>query len=330
MKRRPALLILLPLLLIAALAWFVLSRRAGDGALDLSGTVEATESELGFTVAGRLEMLAVDEGDTVGVGQELARLDRAETEARRAQAAAQAASARAVLRELERGSRDEEIAQARAALAAADDLVVDAERDLERARSLRADDLASQQALEKAETTLKVARSQRDQAREALRLVEAGPRRERIESARATLAAAEASVKAFDATLANMVVRAPFAGVVTVRNRRLGEIVPAGSPVLTVLNREDRWVRVYVPETRIGAVHVGQRAAIATDTFRDKRYEGSVATIASEAEFTPKTVQTREERVKLVYAVKVRIIGDSSHDLKPGMPADVLLEGPAK
>jgi HlyD family secretion protein len=97
-----------------------------------------------------------------------------------------------------------------------------------------------------------------------------------------------------------------------------------------VMNPGDRWVRIYVPEDRVGAVKIGGRASITTDTFRGRAYEGHVEFIASEAEFTPKTVQTREERVKLVYAVKVRITGDPGQDLKPGMPADVRLEGTPK
>jgi HlyD family secretion protein len=93
------------------------------------------------------------------------------------------------------------------------------------------------------------------------------------------------------------------------------------------MNPNDRWVRIYVPETKIGAVKTGGDATITTDTFPDKPYRGVVVFIASEAEFTPKTVQTAEERVKLVYAVKVRITDDPSQDLKPGMPADVRLDG---
>ena len=137
---------------------------------------------------------------------------------------------------------------------------------------------------------------------------------------------AEASVAGFDAALAQMVVRAPFAGVVTVRHREPGEIVAPGSPVLTVLDPADRWVRIYVPEPRLGSVALGAPAAITSDTYQDRDYRGEVRFIASEAEFTPKTVQTAEERVKLVYAVKVAITGDSAFELKPGMPADVRLE----
>uniref|UniRef100_A0A832I444 HlyD family efflux transporter periplasmic adaptor subunit n=1 Tax=Eiseniibacteriota bacterium TaxID=2212470 RepID=A0A832I444_UNCEI len=328
MSRRPALVVVPVLVVVAAAVTFLTVRRGGpDDALEATGTVEATEAALGFTVPGRLEAVRADEGDTVAAGQPLAWLERAETLARREQAAAQAAGARAALAELERGSRPEEIAAARAAAQAAADRLADAERDAARARALRERGVVSAQDLDKALTALEVARSARVQAAEQLRLVELGPRRERIESARAQLAAAEAAVRTLDATLAQMEVRAPFPGLVTVRHREPGEIVAAGSPVVTVLHRDDRWVRIYVPEHRIGAVRVGQRAAIANDTFRARRYAGRVVAIASQAEFTPKTVQTREERVRLVYAVKVRVTGDPAWDLKPGMPADVVLEG---
>jgi HlyD family secretion protein len=136
---------------------------------------------------------------------------------------------------------------------------------------------------------------------------------------------AQALVRQVGAQLANAVVVAPFGGIVTVRQRQPGEIVAPGAPVVTVANFDDRWVRIYIAENRLGAVSIGQVATITTDTYRDRSYPGTVSFIASEAEFTPRNVQTTEERVKLVYAVKVRITGDSTLALKPGMPADVVL-----
>jgi HlyD family secretion protein len=322
---------LVPVLLLvvaAAVTAVVLSRRGGaGGALELSGTVEATEAELGFTTSGRVEAVHVREGDTVRAGAELAVLDRAEMTARRDQAQAQVEAARAALMELQRGARPEEVRQARAATQAAAERMAEAQREAQRAERLLSEALVSAQEAERARTAVEVARRQHEQAREAQRLVELGPRRERIQVARASLAAAEASVRNLDASLANMVVRAPFDGVVTVRQREPGEIVQAGTAAVTLLDRNDRWVKVYVPETRMAAVRIGQPARITTDTFRDRRYAGVVSYIAPQAEFTPKTVQTREERVKLVYAVKVRITGDPAGELKPGMPADVVLEG---
>lgn len=328
MKPNPRLLIAVPVVIaVAVLIVVALVRRgAGDGALEASGTVEAIEAELGFTVPGRIEAVAVQEGDTVRAGDELAHLDRAETLARRDQAAAQARAARAALLELQRGARPEEIAQARAAAQAAEDRLAEARREFERMEALRKGDVVSVQDYDKSKTAFDVAGANARQAREALQMTEAGPRRERIEAARASHASAEAQVASLEATLANMVIRAPFAGLVTVKHHEPGEIVQAGAAAVTLLNRDDRWVKIYVPETRIGAVGVGQKASITTDTYAGRTFEGEVSYVASQAEFTPKTVQTREERVKLVYAVKVRITGDPGHVLKPGMPADVVLE----
>jgi len=312
---------------VGAALWAAFGRdRGGDHVLSASGTVEATEARIGFQASGRIETIGAREGDAVKAGAVLAELDRAETEARRQQASAQAAAARAFLRELERGSRPEEIAQGRSALAAAAERVRDAQRDLDRTKALFEGGAVSREAFDKARLTLDLAQSQHDQAREQVTILETGPRREKIDAQRAQLAQAEAAVRVIEATLAAMTIRAPFDGVVTVRHREPGEIVAAGSPVLTIMNPDDRWVRIYVPETRIGAVRVGQAATITTDTFPEKTYRGEVSVIATEAEFTPKTVQTTEERVKLVYAVKVRVTGDPARDLKPGMPADVRLD----
>jgi len=312
---------------VGAALWAAFGRDRGrDHALSASGTVEATEARVGFQASGRIETIGAREGDAVKAGAVLAELDRAETEARRQQASAQANAVRAFLRELERGSRPEEIAQGRAVLAAAAERVRDAQRDLDRTKTLFEGGAVSREALDKARLALDLAQSQHDQAREQVTILETGPRREKIDAQRAQLAQAEAAVRVIDATLDAMTIRAPFDGVVTVRHREPGEIVAAGSPVLTIMNPDDRWVRIYVPETRIGAVRVGQAATITTDTFPEKTYRGEVSVIATEAEFTPKTVQTTEERVKLVYAVKVRVTGDPARDLKPGMPADVGLE----
>jgi len=310
-----------------SLLWLVAACAARRDGLQASGTVEATEADLGFSVAGRIEAVLVQEGDTVRAGAELARLDRSETSARRDQAATQAKAAQASLLQLERGSRPEEIRQARANAQAAADKATDAQRDADRARPLLEQKVISQQDYDKTMTALQVAKSQSDAMKAAQRLVELGPRREQIDAARADVASAEAAVRTYDAMLANMVIHATVPGIITVRHHVAGETVASGAPVVTLLNRDDRWVKIYVPETRVGAVHIGQAATIRNDTFRNKRYPGTVSFVSSEAEFTPKTVQTRDERVKLVYAVKVRISGDPGYELKPGMPVDVELQG---
>ncbi|HZM17193.1 MAG TPA: HlyD family efflux transporter periplasmic adaptor subunit [Candidatus Krumholzibacteria bacterium] len=325
---KPKKRMLAPVVLVLGIGTYaVLSRdRSPQGSFVASGTVEATEAQLGFQTAGRIETVGAREGDAVGVGDELGRLDRAEMQARHEQAQAEIEANRAVLSELERGSRSEEITQAEAARTEAAQRREDAERDLERTRRLREGGAVSQESLDKAALALDVARSLEQQAEQHWQLVRSGPRREKIAAQRAQLAQAEAALRVIDAMLEHMVVRAPFAGVVSVRHHEPGEIVAAGTPILTVLNRGDRWVRIYVPEHRLAAVRLGAPAFITCDTYPGKDYRGEVSFIASEAEFTPKSVQTTEERVKLVYAVKVRILEDPRSDLKPGMPVDVRLE----
>lgn len=264
---------------IVGLAIFFVTQFLGNGGdgLSASGTVEATEAQLGFQAAGRIEFIKPREGEAVKQGEVLARLDTRETEARLAQSRAQFNSTTLRLKE--------------------------AERDVARSQTLLAGGAIGREAYDKTLLAFNVVQSEHAQAR--------------------------ASVQAIEAVLANMIIRASFDGVTTVRHREPGEIVPGGAPVLTVMNPDDRWVRIYIPENHIGAVHLGHKAAITTDTWPGKQYAGDVTYIAAQAEFTPKNVQTAEERVKLVYAVKVRIADDAKFELKPGMPADVRLQGPA-
>ena len=326
MERKRLLPIAAAVIVILFAAWFLLLRgKGGDGPLDASGTVEATDAQLGFEAAGRIDTILVHEGDRVTAGQELARLDRAELNARRQQATAQLAAAQATLTELERGSRTEEVQQGRDQLTAANQRLADAQRDLDRTKRLFDGGAVAREVLDKAQLAFDVAQSQHDQAAQQFQLLQIGPRPERIQAQRAAVAATFATVQQVNALLGNAVIRAPFDGVVTVKDREIGETVSPGAPVLTVTNLNDRWVRIYIPETRIGAVHLGEGARITADTYGGRIYRGEVSFIASEAEFTPKNVQTRDERVKLVYAVKVRITSDSTYDLKPGIPADVQL-----
>lgn len=326
MKRRRIVAVPVALVVLGAVAWLAFRPAAPDErGLAASGTVEATYADLGFQTAGRITEVAVREGDRVEAGAVLARLDDTEIRARAAHAEAQLAAARALLAELERGARPEELRQAEAAAEAAARRLDEAARALERIRHLHDGGAVSREALEQSETAHAVARAQYDQAREQLELVRRGPRPERIDAQRAAVRQAEAAVEQVAAALAYTEIRAPFAGLVTIRHREPGETVAPGVPVVTLMDTGDRWGRIYVREDRIGRVRIGQPARIRSDTFRDREYDGRVVHIAGEAEFTPRNVQTEEERTKLVYAVKVAITGDPDFDLKPGIPADVRL-----
>ena len=184
----------------------------------------------------------------------------------------------------------------------------------------------SQRVFDNQETALELAQSDYETAQERLRVLESGPRAERIAAQRAALAQAEAVLAQAEATLDYAMIRAPFEGIISVRHREPGETVPAGSPVLTVRNLNDRWVRIYVREDEVGRISIGQDATISADSYPERTYTGTVVFLSSEAEFTPRNVQTTEERVKLVYRVKVQITGDESQDLKPGLAADVRID----
>jgi HlyD family secretion protein len=301
------------------------SMSASDAADDIlaSGTVEARQADLGFQLAGRVEAIGAREGDRVVAGAELASLENAELEAQRAMAAAQQRAAQAQLDELLAGSRREEIARARAALDVAVERREAARRDVDRLRPLAEKELVSRQDFDHQRTALGVAEGEASKAGEDLQLLEKGPRKERIEAQRASVAQAAATVARIDATLAQSVLRAPFGGTIVVKHREAGEAIPAGAPVLTIRDLGDRWVRLYVPGDEVGRLHLGQKATVTADGWADRKYAGTISHIASVAEFTPRNVQTTKDRVKLVYEVRVRITGDSAVDLKPGIPADV-------
>ena len=325
MNRRKVLIPVAVLIIAAIVLKVTVFKGDADADLAASGTVEATEAQLGFQSPGRIAAIRVREGDAVRTGDTLAKLDDAELAARRTQAQAALAAAQALLAALRAGSRSEERVSAQEALRAATSRLEDARREFERSQRLQQAGALSQEQLDRARLQLDLLERQKTQAEQQAQLVETGPRSERIAAQVALVAQAQGAVAQIDAALANAVIIAPFGGVVTVKDREVGETVPAGAPVLTIMNLDDRWVRIYIPENRVGAVRLGQEAAISADTYPERSYRGQVSFIASQAEFTPRNVQTREERVKLVYAVKVRVTQDSTYDLKPGIPADVTL-----
>ena len=324
--RRP----LIALAVVAAIGvvavWDALRPPNGAPVLEASGTVEATEAALGFAAGGRIQRISVHEGETARAGRVLAELDTAELMARVRQLRDQAQLAAAQLRDLEQGARPQEIDDRRQATTAAKKSLDDAEADVRRMRALLEGGAISPQTLEKAQLASDVAATRYAQARSALSLAEEGARRQQIAAARASLAATRSQVTALEATINNFVVRAPWTGLVTDRVHEPGEAVTAGMPVLSIMNPNDRWVRIYIPEHDVGAVRVGQRASITSDAFPLRRLAGHVRWIASEAEFTPRNVQTKDDRTRLVYAAKVQIDEDSAMVLKPGTPADVRVE----
>ena len=329
MNSKQRIRIAIPAAVVAGtVAWLIfgLPEAASDD-LTASGTLEAVEADLGFQIPGRIELIAVREGDEVVGGTELARLDRSELTARRAAAVAQLTASRAVLAELQAGARAEEIAQGRAAVRAALRRLNDARRELDRSQHLFDGGAISQQTLDNHQTVFEISEADHEQAAEGLRMLEAGPRHERIDAQIAGVRQAEATIAQIDATLTNTTIVAPFDGIVTIRHREPGEIVAAGTPVLTLMNPDERWVRIYLRQDVVGRVSLGDSATMTADSYRDRSYRGEVTFISSEAEFTPRNVQTTAERVKLVFEVWVGVTEDPTFDLKPGLAADVRIHG---
>jgi HlyD family secretion protein len=290
--------------------------------LVLSGTVEVTEAHVGFKLPGRIIDLSVDEGQKVREGQQLAALDSTEQEQQVARETATLGESSVRLQELKTGSRRQEIEQAKAGLAAAGAELEKAKKDFERAEMLFKNGALSASQFDAAKNAFETRIARHRTATETLSLVREGPRQEAVSAAEQRMLQAKASLGASEERLQDRLLFAPFNGVILRKNAEKGEIVAQGTPVFTIGDLERPWIKVYIKEDRLGLVKLGQKAAVTIDTFPGKSYEGIVTFISSEAEFTPKNVQTQEERVKLVFGIKVSV-KNQNDELKPGMPADV-------
>lgn len=295
-----------------------------SGTLRVSGNIEMTDAEVSFKIQGRVEERVVSEGETVRAGQIVARLDTGELAQEVALRKAEVWAASAALAELETGSRPEEIAQAEAVVRRSRAEVERALADFRRLKRLHEQDNVSVQDYDAAKTAVDVTEAKLREVQEQLRLVKKGPRIEKIERSRAQLRQAQEALALAETRLSYATLASPLTGVVLSHNIEPGEFVAAGTPIVTVGDLEHVWLRAYVDETDLGRVKVGQAARVTTDTFPGKGYEGRVTFIASQAEFTPKSVQTEKERVKLVYRIKVTI-ANPHMELKAGMPADAQL-----
>lgn len=296
-------------------------RKTDDGIIRVSGNIEVTSVEVSFKIPGRVTERPVDEGELVATGEIVAKLDPADLLQEAASRRAEAQAARAQVTELETGFRKEEIAQAEAALRRVE---AEAERlrtDFGRQKNLFRKEVISARDFDVSRAAYESSRASVREARERLKLLRNGPRKETIEQARARLRSAEALRALAETRLGYATLVSPVSGLVLSKNIEPGEQVAVGTPVITIGKLDEVWLRAYINETDLGKVQVGQQAAITTDSFPGKKYPGTITFISPEAEFTPKSVQTEKERVKLVYRIKITI-PNQSQELKPGMPAD--------
>ncbi|MEK7334079.1 MAG: HlyD family efflux transporter periplasmic adaptor subunit, partial [Candidatus Binatota bacterium] len=311
-------------LLIAA-GYGVWSTLEVGGELVLSGVVEADDIHVGSKVGGRVLKVAAKEGQGVKAGDVLVLLEPYELNASLAESRASLKQAEAKLAALVAGYRKEEIDQAKADWLAGKVQHENAERFRRRMGDLIERELISHQDYDDAKAKAEEAEQRMKSAKERHDLLLAGTRHEEVSQARASVEMARARVEILKTQLNETVIRAPVDAVVEVLDLEPGDLVGAGKPVATLLRTNDLWVRAYLPEKRLGYVQPGLKVKIRVDSFPQKNFSGTVRRVNRQAEFTPRNVQTTEERVLQVFQTEV-VIEDPDRLLRPGMNADVFIK----
>lgn len=322
---------LVVVVLAVGLTWWLTHRHKSAAELVLYGNVDLRQVELAFNGSQRIEAVLAAEGDRVSRGQVLARLDTRRLGPAAAQAAAQVEAQQQLVDKLRRGSRPEEIDQAKANLSAAVAEAADAAAKLDRMKQLSessAGRALSRQDLDDARLAADAAAARLVVSRKAFELQRIGPRQEDIAQAEAQLKAARAQAALLQSELADAVLVAPTNAIVRARLMEPGEMASPQRSVFALAITDPKWVRAYVSETELGAVRPGMKATVTADAFPGRSFAGWVGFISPVAEFTPKTVQTTDLRTSLVYEIRVYVT-DPGDQLRLGMPTTVHLAPPA-
>ena len=324
--------------LLALVSTAAACRAEGTGVARATGYVEATEVRVAAEAAGRVLEMRAEEGTRVAAGDLLARLDTADVEIAIRRARAERDHATAQLRLVRAGARAEDIRHARAQaestradIAAAEAEVKAAAEDLQRFEALLAANAGSRKQRDDAATRVAVAHARVAAARERARAADetvarlrAGARAEEVAAAEARVSAADAQIAALEKTLADAAITSPVAGVVTAKLVDRGETVPRGAPIAVISDIDRVWANVYVDEPLVPRLSLGGSVTVLTDA--GQQLAGTLTYISPRAEFTPRNVQTADERSKLVYRIKVTV-DNRDGILKPGMPVEADLSG---
>jgi HlyD family secretion protein len=322
-----------PLVILLSVGALGCTKAATNETPRVSGQVEATEVHVAPEVGGRVLEIPVEEGNRIKKGDLIATLDTRDADLALQRARAERAQADAQLRLLQAGSRPEDIRQAQAQVAAASadvaagraDLAA-AEADFQRFEKLLQSNSGSQKQRDDAATRRDVARerlasaqARENAAREAVARLRAGARREEIDAARARVASADAQIASVEKNKTDATVLAPMDGVVSQRLLDPGEMAAPRAPIVVLTDLDHAWAEVFVDEPQVPRLKLGQPATVITDA--GDRLPGKVSFISSKAEFTPRNVQTAQDRSKLVYRVKIAVDNQKGM-LKQGMPVE--------
>jgi HlyD family secretion protein len=318
-------LVILLAVLLGVAIWWLVQRPVAAAELTLFGNVDLREVDLAFNNNERIASVLVQEGDRVHKGQALAQLDTNRLTPQLQQAEAQLAVQQANLEKLRRGNRPEDIAQARANVAAAQAEAANARQKYQRLVNLSTNSggrAVSPQDLDDARAAADQADAKLAQVQSALALQLAGFRREDVEQAVAQSKAAQAQTDLLRQQMRDAILFAPMDATVRTRVLEPGDMATPQKPVLTLAITDPKWVRVYVGEVDLGKVHPDMTASVSIDSFPNRSFPGRVGFVSSVAEFTPKNIETEELRTNLVYEVRV-LVSDPQDELRLGMPATV-------
>lgn len=301
------------------------SNQNGTDIIETSGTIEATQVDIKSRVTGELLEIKIREGDKVKAGDVIAIIDDADLQIQKAQAAAALKVAQAKYQTIIEGTRSEDKAQLEEFVKQAQLNYQNAKQDFERIKNLFETQSVSQKMLDDAKLRVEITEAQLTAAKENLKKAVTGARQSEINAARAAVEQAKAQVEAIEKRINDAVIKSPIDGFTTLMNYEKGELVNAGAVLTRVVNLQSVWTKIFVNEIDLGKIHLNQDVIIKVDSFKDREFKGRISYISPEAEFTPKNIQTKEERVKLVYAVKVSITNDEML-LKEGMQSDVFIK----
>ena len=323
LKLRIAVLIVIATILLG-IAGYRLYGRTEKG-ITATGTIEVTKTDITPKVGGYLAELNIKEGDQVQGGQRVAKIDRPDLQAQLLRDEAALAKARAQLRDLEQGSRLQEIQEAAANLAAAKSQAIKARDDFDRYSRLFSEGAVSTQQMDSSRSAHEVAANTLVAAQSRHSLLQAGNRPETIEAQRLEVARSVAVLAGTRTQIADMTVASPLAGRVLSKNYERGEYVNAGAAIATVGDMRDCWVKIYVSTEQLGLIRLGQAAKVKIDAYPEKVFNGEIKEINQNAEYTPRQSITQRERANMVFAVKVKV-ENAEEFMKPGLPADVVIE----